>query len=256
MRPLSRSTVALCLLLASVGFAQSRSEEEAGDVSEVDKDAAGPLRERIRPVSGHLFLMKRRFEVSPGLALSFRDAFFSKLIFGGALTYHFSEDFALSVKAGYGVSLVSNAAQVCTLATDTSSGGCAPPTMEQLTRSAGVPQNKAYGLINLLASVDLQWSPIYGKLSLVAEKFLHFNMYALAGPALVSYGPSGTLTAGGNVGVGFRFFINRYLTLRTELRDTIYQEQGYPVGYTSLRNQLMFDVGVSLFLPMEFEEGR
>jgi len=36
------------------------SEQEAGDVSEVDKDRLGPLRERVRPVSGHLFLKQGR----------------------------------------------------------------------------------------------------------------------------------------------------------------------------------------------------
>ena len=59
-------------LFAAPAFAAS--EDEAGDVSEVDKDSAGPLRERVRPVSGHLFLMDGRFEVSPGIGISLRDA--------------------------------------------------------------------------------------------------------------------------------------------------------------------------------------
>lgn len=244
------------LVFGSPAQAQGRSEDEAGDVSEVDKDAAGPLRERIRPVSGHLFRMKGRFEASPGLALSFRDAFFTKLNFGGALTYHFTDDYAVSLRAGYSLPLVSNAAQICTRATATTSGGCAPPTMDQLTKVGNTVQNKAYGLVHLLASADFQWSPIYGKLSLVAERFLHFNMYALAGPALVIYGPSSTPTVGANVGLGFRFFINRFMTVRTEVRDVIYNEAGFPAPNESLRNQLMLDLGLSFFFPTDFQEGR
>lgn len=243
-------------LLASPALAQTRAEDEAGDVSEVDKDAAGPLRERIRPVSGHQFLMAQRFEVSPGLAISFRDAFFTKYVLGAALTYHLTEAFALSVKGGYSIPVIAGVAQICTPPTETSGGGCAAPTMDQLTKVNGASQNKTYGLINLLATLDLQWSPLYGKLSLVSEKFLHFNMYALGGPALVSYGPNATMTVGGNVGIGLRFFINRWLTVRTELRDTIYQEVGFPAENLSLRNQLMMDLGLSMFLPMEFQEAR
>ena len=239
------------LFAAAPAFAQSRAEEEAGDVSEVDKDSAGPLRDRIRPVSGHLLLMGGRFEVSPGLAISFRDAFFSKYVLGAALTYHFNEDYALSLKAGYAIDTIAGSAQICSPA-----GGCSPPTMDQLTKYNGQSANVAYGLINLLASLDFQWSPLYGKISLVAERFLHFNMYALGGPAIVSYGPNATITPGANLGAGFRFFINRFLTVRTELRDTIYMEDGVPAPNSSLRNQLMVDLGISIFFPMEFREAR
>ena len=95
----------LVVLLPLAAFAQ-KSEEEAGDVSEADKDAAGPLRERVRPVSGHQFLMKGRFEASPGLGISLKDAFFSKYTPTLALTYHFSEAIALSLRGGYGISIV------------------------------------------------------------------------------------------------------------------------------------------------------
>lgn len=255
------------LLFASPAFAQ-QSEEEAGDVSEVDKDAAGPLRERIRPVSGHLFLMDGRFEVSPTLGLSIRDAFWTKLLFGVAVTYHFTETMALSLHGGYTLSLIAGSAQICTPATPAMGatpavpGSCRSPTYEELTRDNGVPQNKAYGLTTLLASVDFQWAPIYGKISLFAEKTLSFNMYALAGPTFVLYGPTGAATLGGNVGLGFRFFINEWMTVRAELRDILYYESGFlpasappgtPAG--SFRNQMMFELGFSMFFPTVFKEG-
>ena len=104
MRTLLRLSL-LIALLPLAAFAQ-KSEEEAGDVSEADKDAAGPLRERVRPVSGHQFLMKGRFEASPGLGISLKDAFFSKYTPTLALTYHFSEAIALSLRGGYGISIV------------------------------------------------------------------------------------------------------------------------------------------------------
>jgi outer membrane beta-barrel protein len=61
------------------------------------------------------------------------------------------------------------------------------------------------------------------------------------------------MTAGGNVGVGFRFFLNRYMTLRTEVRDLIYVEKAI-LPETTLRNQLMFELGLSFFLPTALPE--
>jgi outer membrane beta-barrel protein len=247
-----RLLLALCLVMPALGHAQSSNEEEeAGDVSEVDKDRLGPLRERVRPVSGHLFLKKGRFEFSPSATLSLRDAFFSKYIFGGTLTYHPLETLGVGLRLGYALNTVAGAAQICTF-TDAADGsatrGCASPTMNQL-------DGRAPGQLKLLAGADVQWAPIYGKLSLLAEKFVSFDLYGVAGASAVQYrGPdlaSSTaaknyMTAGGNVGVGARFFFNRWVTLRTEVRDLIYVEKGRTEN-NYLRNQLMFELGVSFF---------
>ncbi|RKG98188.1 outer membrane beta-barrel domain-containing protein [Corallococcus sp. CA047B] len=233
-------------------------EEEAGDVSEVDKDALGPLRERIRPVSGHMFLKKGRFEVSPSASITIRDAFYKKYIFGGSLTYYPSETLGVSLRAGYAVNSVAGSAQICTF-TEGSGGdtrGCRAPSKGEL-------DGQAPGQLTLLGGADVQWAPIYGKLSLLAEKFVHFDMYGILGASVVQYrGPETTLvdgqaiaggksylTGGGNIGVGLRFFFNRWMTLRTELRDLIYVEKGREPTPTYLRNQILFELGLSFFFP-------
>lgn len=243
-------------LLAAPAWAQ-QSEDEAGDVSEVDKDSAGPLRDRIPPVSGYRFLQAGRFEVTPTFGVSVRDAFFTKLLFGGGFTYHFTNNWGLGGRLAYTHSLISGAAQICSIPQPDIgiAGGCRPPTFQELTTSGGAPRNVAYGLTAFVASVDLQWAPIYGKLSLSAEAFLGFNMYFLVGPAAVVYSPRGDFTVGGNVGFGFRFFINKFMTLRAELRDTIYYEIGFPSpARDSLRNQLTTEFGLSFFFPTTFTE--
>lgn len=231
------------------------SESEAGDVSEVDKDALGPLRERIRPVSGHLFLKKGRFEISPSATVSIRDAFFRKYIVGTTLTYYPWETLGFGLRAGYALNTVAGSAQKCTFGDEGTALGCRAPTFDEL-------DGKAPGQLTLLGGVDAQWSPIYGKISLAAETFAHFDMYGVLGASVIQYkGPptsSGALstsrmTGGGNVGIGFRFFLNRYMTLRTEVRDLIYVEQAVLPANT-LRNQLMFELGVSFFLPTALPE--
>ncbi|MCY1076436.1 outer membrane beta-barrel domain-containing protein [Archangium lansingense] len=228
------------------------SEQEAGDVSEVDKDRLGPLRERVRPVSGHLFLKQGRFEFSPSATLSIKDAFFSKYILGGTLTYHPTETLGVSLRAGYSLNTVASAAQICTFSSGADGGttrGCRRPTYAEL-------DGEAPGQLTLMGGIDAQWAPIYGKISLMAEQFLHFDLYGVVGATAVQYrGPSkaAELTAGGNVGVGMRFFLNRWVTVRTEFRDLIYVEKALNPS-TTLRNQLLFELGVSFFFPSAHPE--
>lgn len=221
------------------------SEQEAGDVSEVDKDRLGPLRERVRPVSGHLFLKEGRFEFSPSATFSVKDAFFTKYILGATLTYHATETLGVSLRAGYAIPTVAGAAQICNFS---DGSGCHRPTYDELN-------GKAPGQISLLGGLDLQWAPIYGKVSLLAENFLHFDLYGIGGATAVQYrGPGATeLTVGGNVGVGMRFFVNRWVTVRSEFRDLIYVEKAINPT-TTLRNQLLFELGVSFFFPTAHPE--
>ncbi|NOJ82013.1 outer membrane beta-barrel domain-containing protein [Myxococcus xanthus] len=255
MKRFFRVLLALCLTAPVLGFAQTTEEAEAGDVSEVDKDRLGPLRERVRPVSGHVFLKKGRFEFSPSATLSLRDAFYSKYIFGGTLTYHPMETLGVSLRVGYAINTVAGAAQKCTFGDggEGSTRGCVPPSLDEL-------DGNAPGQIKLLGGADVQWAPIYGKVSLLAEAFVHFDLYGIAGASLVQYrGPGETpgtvaqnyLTPGANLGVGARFFLNRWITLRTELRDLIYVEKGTADSGNYLRNQLLFELGVSFFFGSE-----
>jgi len=249
-RALSGLFLLLGLVLASSAFAQQTTEQEAGDVSEVDRAAQGPLRERIAPVSGKLFSKGGRFEISPSVTLSLADPFFTKYVFGGALTYHLIDSLAIGLRGGYSLPTISSAAQICTTETTGTNTvrGCRSPLFEEVN-------GRAPGQIRLLAGADLQWAPIYGKVSLLAERFIHFDLYAVGGVAAVQYiGPTATnigpnLTVGGNVGVGMRFFVNSWVSVRAELRDLIYVENVQPVPDTQLRNQLLFELGVSFFLP-------
>lgn len=253
---MKRFVLSLSLALATLPAAAfAQSEDDAGDVSEVDKDRVGPLRERVRPVSGHLFLKRGRFELSPSVTASMNDAFFTKYIFGATLGFFPTESIGVHARFGYGMNVVSGAAQICTTeATGTGTRrGCNPPTFDQL-------DGRAPGQLTLMGGVDVQYSPIYGKVALVAEQFLHFDLYALAGASAVGYngptgqptGSKGYMTVGGNLGVGTRVVLNRFLTVRAELRDLIYVEQVQPLPASSLRNQFLFELGISFFLPTSF----
>jgi outer membrane beta-barrel protein len=244
----------LAVLFAAPVFAQSKSEEEAGDTSEIDKDRQGPLRERVRPVSGHIFLMKQRFEASPTFAASFKDAFYAKYAPGLFVSFHFSETVGVSLRAQYAISTVSGAASICQNDPKTGARSCVSPTLSQLDQ--GQSGTVAYGRMGLMADLALEWAPIYGKLATLAFlpflpfDDLHFNMYGGIGPQLVMYAAANNITVGGNVHLGFRFFVNKFVCVRTELRDVIYFEA---VNTGDLRNQLMVELGISFFLPTSFQ---
>jgi outer membrane beta-barrel protein len=248
------AVLGLALLSALPVFAQ-KAEDEAGDVSEVDKDRVGPLRERIRPVSGHLFRKKGRFELSPAASLSLKDAFFTKYMLGAALTYHVWETFGIGAHFNYAFPVVAGAAQVCNRDSTVGPVGCRSATMSEL-------DGRAPGQINMIAGLEGQWAPLYGKFSLFAESFIHFDIYALGGVELVRYsgpaangiGSSAQTTVGGSAGAGMRLFLNRWLTLRTELRDLVYRENVLPLPATQLRQQIVFELGFSLFFPTVFTD--
>jgi outer membrane beta-barrel protein len=253
MMRLSLALVSLAVALPATSYAQT--EVDAGDVSEVDKDRVGPLRERVRPVSGHLFRKRGRFEFSPSVTTSLNDAFFSKYVFGAKLGFYPTEELGLHLRGGYALTGISGAAQICTTEAtgEGTTRGCRSPRLDEV-------DGRAPGQITYLAGIDVEYAPIYGKMALVAETFLHFDLYGLAGASLVGYqGPTSAvtgsvpmMTVGGNVGVGSRIFLNKWMTIRAELRDLIYVEQVQPIPATSLRNQLMFELGFSIFLPTSF----
>jgi outer membrane beta-barrel protein len=208
------------------------------------------LRERIPAVTGHLFLKRNRHEMAPLANVSVADAFRRKYIGGLAYTFHYDDHLGFTLRGGYSLAMTqSGSAQICT-----SPGVCRPPTDEELDT---LPGN-----LNLVASVSGEFSPIYGKINLIAERVLHFDLYATAGLGAATY----TFFRGGEdlsgfsptllLGVGQRFFVNQWIAVRLEILDVIYAQ---PTGKTAnrardsaIQNQFLFTAGVSFFFPTTF----
>lgn len=254
----ARIVVLALLALAPVARAQQdlAPSSEAGDTAALDRDI-GPLKDRIPPVTGHTFVMARRFEIAPTFSLSFRDAFWSKYVVGATLTYHFTETIGVGLRGGYAFTSVSGSAQICP-----PSEACRPPSKDEL-------DGKGPGQIKMVTGLDFEWAPLYGKISLLAEGFAHFNLYLIAGPTAIQYqapkdgnvaGSEAKWAVGGEGGLGMRFIFNRWIALRFELRDAIYREKTKGATETTgasyqVRNQLFFDIGLSFFFPNSFTEG-
>lgn len=240
-------TAALVLVSTpSSAFGQAAAQNKPADSGEdVEQIKTVNLEDKIPPVSGRLFSKAGRFELSPTFTFSFGDAFFQKLGLGLKADYHIFETFSVTAHVFYNFNLTSHAVSVC----DTN-GECGSPEVDSMTN---VP-----GKLGLMAGLGLSWTPIYGKLSLMAEKVLHFDFGLTGGVGGIQYmAPENSKFEGsnkfafeGHVGLIFRLVFSEKIALRFELRDYIYSGATVQLGDSTskIENQIMFEIGLSFFL--------
>lgn len=247
-----RRILASLAFLAFLGFAPAASADE-DTLREAMRDAerrAEPLPDldldrRILPVSGKLLTKSGRQELSPSLGMSLGDPFYTKYLLGLRYAYHFGDQWSVGVGGFWAESTPSGAVTRC----NSQGLDCRAPRGRDLVRAPGDFQ--------FVAGADVSWAPLYGKISVLAESVLHFDTYlALGGGVLqTSYMPPNStrieenIAPHGSIAVGQRFYLSRSATLRVELRDLVYplELQGRSGPETSLQNQLLFTLGLSLF---------
>jgi outer membrane beta-barrel protein len=99
---------------------------------------------------------------------------------------------------------------------------------------------------------SLTFSPLYGKISLFTWAVANFDIYILGGGGVVNYT---TVTKGSsfmaNVGMGWRFFLNEWMSAKVEYRDYIYSRRNpaNSVAKESVMHNHAITAGVSFMLP-------
>jgi outer membrane beta-barrel protein len=210
---------------------------------------ADAFENKVAPISGQLYPKAGRLELTPTVNLSLSDAFYSKTFFGAKLDYHLAESFSLGASFAAGPASPTGSASVCAANTP-----CRLPTNPQLYQ---VP-----GKIRAIAGGQVAWAPVYGKLSVLAELPVHFDLSLMGGADWVSYQdvlsstqaqagalPGTKSTIGGHLGLGMRLFFAGFMALRLEVKDTIYSAAIGNLGENRLQNQLFVEMGLSLFFP-------
>jgi outer membrane beta-barrel protein len=234
-----RLSLALALLaLPALAAAQSKSDAFAG---------------KIPPVSGQLFRTAGRLELTLGGAISLNDAFFTKYFGNAKLTYHLAEHWSVGAFAAGGTAVQTNSAVLCS-----SSTGCSDAGDRQLWQ---VP-----GDVNAVVGLEAAWTPVYGKLNVLAEGVGHFDLSILAGPDLVFHQevlsaqdaaileaaggtPGSESTIGAHFGLGARLFLAQWCALRFEVKDLVYAVDVPNNGGSDVQNQLFIELGFSFFFP-------
>jgi outer membrane beta-barrel protein len=207
---------------------------------------------KIRPISGQLYSKAGRFELTPTANLSLNDAFFSKQLFGGRLGYHFTEQWSIGGFFVGGRTSATGSASVC-------------PTNVGCGEASTVQLNQVPGAITRMAGGELAFSPVYGKLNVLAERVLHFDFSLLLGVDWITHrqavssveaanlasaeAPTRS-TVGLHAGLGARVFLTQFLAFRVEVKDYVYRVPiGNFGGESDTQNQLFTELGLSVFFP-------
>jgi outer membrane beta-barrel protein len=150
-------------------------------------------------------------------------------IYGGAYTFHFTED--LGLEASYFRSRQSFG------------------LLEAINE-------RQQGLIDIVQSEDnpvqfflgnLVWSLAYGKVRWLGGAIGRFDFQvSLGGGATVEPGDLG-LT--GSVGFGMKFYLTEWLALRLDTRDLVHSQQRVQLGVDRVVNDITAMGGLSLFIP-------
>ncbi len=182
----------------------------------------------VRVVQRRPFLRRHRVELNPFMGTNLNDTLSSQFIAGGTLNYHLTETMGLGINAAYSV-------------------GNESDLFDELIEDYEVyPQ---VSTVLWYASLQFQYAPIYGKFALFNSWIIPWDIYTLIGAGYTQTELGGHPML--SVGIGQRFFMNRWFTVNIELRDNIFNEN-YPAE-SVLVNNLLVTAGLSFFIPFGFE---
>jgi len=226
-------------------------------------------------IANKLYPMAGRFELGLNFDASFGDKYVDHIGGHAAAGFHIFDSLALEVFGGYLVGdetgIVSN------VRLDGKSAGlgrtnaaCANTTCE--------PQLPDMWQTTWFAGADVQWAPIYGKVSAVSEYDINFQLYLRGGGGVEGIQRllnDGSISEPGirptvNYGLGVRLIPWKYIALRAELVNTLglnpnveehdaTDENSCTDGYvirsgndsnclTDFSQSTMFQLGVSILL--------
>jgi outer membrane beta-barrel protein len=213
-------------------------------ISAADEDALRKLAQSgspasLPPVTARMFAVGGRLEVSPAFAFSVGDPFFRSAMLGVRAEQHLSESWSFGGHLFAGTSLVAPPVSLC------GGGPCSAPVAAQLRSTPGNLQ-AAFG-------VEASWRPLYGKLSLLGEKTLHFDLYLSLGPELIreriapdaASAVSSRWDLGGRASIGERIYFSDRFSIRAAVSELVFGSRVR--GRTEIERKLMIEAGVAFF---------
>lgn len=260
---LASSAVFAAALLTVPDTAMAQEEEASPGLAALET-FRNP--DRTRPVLTNRFFAKtERFEISPYFGYVPNNPFATRYMGGVTVGYHFNEQFAAQGQLYYSPDLGEGDLKGLTRA------------LVQIARTGPNGNNFQQPLdkVTLAASFSGAWTPVYGKINLLGETVLSFDLYGVAGLGMMSkidyfakYDDAGTgsdfvalervgneVKLSPNIGVGANFFLNRLMAIKLDGRFNFYidnkpqYDPDVPVSEKRLYNVFIASVGVSFFFP-------
>ncbi|MGM0577582.1 MAG: outer membrane beta-barrel domain-containing protein [Myxococcota bacterium] len=228
------ATLLLWTPSASAQPAQGAEGDEL-DTSAVDErlDLYWAKKREVKSIHKRKFLKKSRHEFTLYGGAIPNDDFFMYYPLGGRYDYYFMEDLAAEVWGSYVID--SNSDLKDFLEGDAFNNSLV----------VNIPQS-----LQWMAGVDAIWSPIHGKFALFTNKLAHFDVHLAFGVGTIGTKvfdlgeEKSRVDVSGNVGLGFRFYINELLSIRADYRQFFFSAEG-----GGLSKPAEFTLGVSFWSP-------
>lgn len=230
----ARGRVGALLLVTALAASPALAQEEPApaEVSEAESQLVRPEnrapREGTPLISNKLYPMQFRLEFTGMFDMTYGNKYTQHYGGHGAFTFHVFDWLAVEAYAGYLAGDETNiAARVrevgkhAILLEDGSADQCATPLCE--------PELPDLWQTTWIAGANVQWAPIYGKLSVVSELDLSFQLFGLLGGGVegirkrLNDDSYDTTTAAFRpvvtYGIGLRLIPWKWIALRAELRN-------------------------------------
>lgn len=265
---LGRGLVAgvLGTMLAAGAFAPGTAH--ASNAEDALKEVQGEVTTKD-VVQNRFFEKSQRFEIAPVLGVVPNNPMVKRRLGGVLLAYHFNETFAAGGQLFYSPDLGSSDLKglTNTLVTIAHNGGDNSVEFEQ-------PLDKMI----LGATFSANWIPVYGKINLVGETVLNFDLYLSGGVGMLSIAkyravfdqqkfqegdpvpvsllePVQRVRVPVNIAIGTDFFLTQTLALKLDARSYVYwdlkpqYDPQNPPTEGRLYNIFIASAGLSMYFP-------
>lgn len=244
----------------------------AADKSSPGLEAIDDFREgerRPKAVENRFFLKENRFEIAPIIGYVPNNPFAVRYVGGAILGFHFSETIAAQSQISYSPDLGEQDLK-----------GLVGVLLDRaFNAGADVDFQQPLDKVQLSAAFGVAWAPIYGKINLVGETVLNFDLYGFAGAAMVSKrnfiatfdeggiengdvvnlqedpGQPNEVLVAPVLGVGQNYFLNQMMSFKIDARAAFYiddkpqYDPDVPATEKQLYNNFIVSGGVAFFFP-------
>jgi outer membrane beta-barrel protein len=271
--PRDSAWAAFTIAVATLGVSQSATAADAP--ASPGLEAIETFREsdqNRQAVENRFFSKQERFEISPIIGYVPNNPFAVRYVGGAILGYHFNEVFSAQAQISYSPDQGENDLK-----------GLVSVLLDRAYNAgADVDFQQPLDKVQLSAAFGVAWAPIYGKINLVGETVLNFDLYGFAGAAMISksnhiatYNESADPFLGDDIvnlvddpgapsevlvapviGIGQNYFLNQMMCFKMDARAAFYvdNEPQYDPNSTEvlqkrLYNNFIVSGGVGFFFP-------
>ena len=167
---------------------------------------------KINVIRPRYFVKKNRLELAADAQMVMNETFTYTLLFSAMSAFHFTEYLAVGFDAAVGLNIDK-------------------PDTKTLKEDFYIEISSTYTKYNF--GGNIMWSPVYGKYQLSSGKLIYFDTYVIGGGGLSTINmkiPSDGAEEGteerinclaGSIGVGQRFYLNKHVSLRWQVKDVV-----------------------------------